>query len=67
MALLGWYFLIGFMAMTGFSVYLQTRQIDAKLKEHLALSFGGMVVLVFWPLVLVTAIISARRKNVPHE
>lgn len=67
MALLGWYFLIGFAAMTGFSVYLQTRQIDAKLKEQLALSFGGMIVLVFWPLVLATAIISARRRKVPHE
>lgn len=67
MGFLGWYLVIGFMAMTGFSVYLQTRQIDAKLKEQLALSFGGMVVLIFWPLVLVTAIISARRKNVPHE
>ena len=67
MGFIGWYLVIGFVVMGAVSIYLQGLRIDAKLKEHLALSFGGMVILFFWPLVLVTAIISARRKNVPHE
>lgn len=67
MALVGWYFVAGVAVLSGVSFYLQSLPLEAKLKEQLSLSFGGMVVLLFWPIILVTAIISARRKKSPDE
>lgn len=67
MALVGWYFLAGLASLGGVSFYLQSLPLEAKLKEQLSLSFGGMVILLFWPIILVTAIVSMRRKKSPDE
>lgn len=67
MAIVGWYFVVGIVGLMGLSLYLQSLAIDAKLKEQLATTFGGMVVLIFWPIILVTALLSMRRKKAPDE
>lgn len=67
MAGFGWYVLIGFGLLAGISFYLQQAQIEGKLKEQISVAFGGMIVLLLWPVVIGTALISALRKKSPDE
>lgn len=69
MGFLGWYLVIGFGVLFVLSIYLQGLQVDAKLKEHLSIAFGGMVVLFLWPLLIGLVLVSYlnRRRSVKSE
>ena len=69
MGFLGWYLVIGFVVLFFLSIYLQGLQVDAKLKEHLSIAFGGVVVLFLWPMLLGFVLVSflVRRRSVENK
>lgn len=67
MAFVGWYFVAGVSVLAGWSFYLQAKPIDDKLKSEITLAFGGIVMLVLWPMVFSAALLNAWRKKSPDE
>lgn len=64
----GWYMLLGLLGMLSLGFYLLKTPVEGKLSEQqdLSVAVGGMVVLLFWPLVLVSVLIALGKKT-PDE
>lgn len=64
----GWYMLLGLLGMLSVGFYLLKTPVEGKLAEQqdLSVAIGGMVVLLFWPLVLVSVLFALGKKT-PDE
>jgi hypothetical protein len=62
MEFVGWYFLSGLIFVIIGYLSLPLDLMESKLKDQISYTLGGVLLLVFWPAIPLTALVSAWRK-----